>query len=163
MTHTPQHSLYCKDHQPKRESQRETKEDAERGCVKISTNWCLVSIQQMERLPFLTWEQKWWYFKAMRQVLGCIFGALASSTQPLLSSKMVEWATVEPTINFVVVPSSWRRPHIGMRSWADWERAMYSASVVLKAISVSLFEHHRTGQEAKVITCKVWQKKDPQK
>ncbi len=114
-------------------------------------------------LPFLTWEQKWWYFKAMRQVLGCIFGALASSTQPLLSSKMVEWATVEPTINFVVVLSSWRRPHIGMRSWADWERAMYSASVVLKAISVSLFEHHRTGQEAKVITCKVWQKKDPQK
>jgi hypothetical protein len=31
--------------------------------------------------------------------VGRMRGAFASSMQPLLSSKTVEWATVEPTIN----------------------------------------------------------------
>jgi hypothetical protein len=37
-------------------------------------------------------------------------------------------------------------------SLADWDIAIYSASVVLRATSVCIFEHHKTGQEAKVIT-----------
>jgi hypothetical protein len=88
----------------------------------------------------------------MWRVLGRIRGAEANSTQPLLSSKMVECAMVELTINLVAAESSWRRPHMGIKSLADCDRAMYSASVVLRAISDCNLEHHRTGQEAKVIT-----------
>jgi len=88
----------------------------------------------------------------MCQVLGRILGAVADSTQPLLSSKIVEHAIVEPTISFVAKESSCRRALMGMRSLADCDRAMYSASVVLSATLVCIFEHQITGHEAKVIT-----------
>jgi hypothetical protein len=48
-----------------------------------------------------------------------MWAAEASSTQPLLSSKIVEWATVEPTIGLVAVDSSCRRPQMSIRSWVD--------------------------------------------
>jgi len=69
-----------------------------------------------------------------------------------LSSKIVECAIVEPTTNLVEAESSFRRSLIGTRSLADWDKVMYSASVVLRAISVWSFELKRTGHEAKVIT-----------
>lgn len=64
---------------------------------------------------------------------------------------MVEWAKVEPTINLMAAESSCRRSLIGIKSWVDWLKAMYSASVVLRSISVCILEDHKTGLEAKVI------------
>ncbi len=40
---------------------------------------------------------------------------------------------------------------MGMRSQADWDRVICSALVVLKAISICILEHQKTGQEAKVL------------
>ncbi len=57
-----------------------------------------------------------------------------------------------PTINLVEEENSKRRSRIGIRSQVDWDNAMYSASVVLRAISVCSLEDHRMGQFAKVIT-----------
>jgi len=97
------------DHQPRRDFLNGMKEEATRGLVNMSASWCLVSIHWILSCPSSTWERKWWYFKPIWRVWERILGAAASSTQPLLSSKMVEWATVEPTISLVATERSWRR------------------------------------------------------
>ena len=140
-----------RNHQPRRVCLRGIKEAAASGLVKMSASWFFVSIHWMVRCPKSTWDRKWWYLRPKWRVRGRIRGAEANSTQPLLSSKIVEWAMVEPTINLVAVDNSWRRCCIGIRSRADWDKAIYSASVVLKATSVWSLEHQRTGQAAKVI------------
>jgi len=63
-------------------------------------------------------------------------GHFASSNAPLLSSKTVEivllWSGAEYCKIFYTSFSSSRE---GIRSRIDWDRAMYSASVVESAIS----------------------------
>ncbi len=76
---------------------------------------------------------------------------MARSTHPLLSSKIVEWVKVSLTINLVALENFWRIDRMGIRSLVAWDMAIYSTSVVLRAVSVWSFDDQRTGQEAKVI------------
>ncbi len=55
----------------------------------------------------------------MWRVRGHILGAVASSIHPLLSSKRVECAVVQPTISLVALESSMRREQSGRRSLVD--------------------------------------------
>jgi hypothetical protein len=79
-------------------------------------------------------------------------GAAIRSTQHLLSSNTVEcvWAAVTDMLQ--VRLSSWIIVCMGIRSRREVESAIYSASVVDKAISDCSFEDHRIGQPAYVIT-----------
>ncbi len=55
-------------------------------------------------------------FEANVFVLGQSLGALANSTHPLLSSKIVECVMFSSTIRFVALEISRRRLHIRIRS-----------------------------------------------
>jgi hypothetical protein len=106
--------------------------------VKISASWSSVLIHLMVMsLPIC--DKKWWYFSAMCFVRGLILGDFTRSTQPLLSSKNVECSSP------VTAASSSNKFFIGMRSRMAWDNAMYSASVVDKAISVCSFDAQITG------------------
>jgi hypothetical protein len=74
------------------------------------------------------------------------------STHPWLPSKMVQCATVAPSSNFIISEISLSKDCIGMSCLIAWDRAMYSALVVLSAISVCSLDAHNTGQLAKHMT-----------
>ena len=106
------------------------------GFVKISPCCSFVSTLTIINFPDKTHSLKWWYFIAMCLVLGLYFGTFASSSAPLLSSNRVHFIvnSVQDISNILDISNI--RPLMGIRSLAAVDKAMYSASVVLRAISV---------------------------
>jgi hypothetical protein len=85
-------------------------------------------------------------------VRGLILGDFTRSTHPLLSSKIVECVIVCDNSSPVTAASSSNKFLIGMRSRIARDNAMYSASVVDKAIYVCSFDAQSTGHPQKVMT-----------
>ena len=104
-------------------------------------------------LPSPKWRLKKWYFTLMCFVRGVIFTSLAVVSDQLLSSKAVDSITaVLPPPSFITVAISKSRQHIGMSSCISWLREIYSASVVLSAISLWSLELQIMGHPPSVIT-----------
>lgn len=78
-------------------------------------------------------------------VLGRIRGDFANSSAPLLSSNSFEWHLISGIGIDSTLPNSFRSDFIGIRSRKEVDNAMYSASVVDKAISVCILECHNIG------------------
>ena len=83
---------------------------------------------------------------------GFVFGDYTSSTHPLISSNNEQCVTVSPIYNLVILDISLSIACIGITSLIACDRAIYSASVLLKAVSVCSFDARNTGQFAKHIT-----------
>jgi hypothetical protein len=97
-------------------------------------------------------DRKWWNFSVMCFVRGLILGDFTRSTHPLLSSKIAECVIVSDNSSPATAASSSNNLFIGMRSRMAWDNAMYSASVVDKAIYVCSFDAQSTGHPQNVIT-----------
>ena len=89
---------------------------------------------------------------AMCFVLGFIFGDLASCSAPMLSSKTEHFRVGLMFLRPNKVANSTIKPRIGSASLVAVDSAMYSASVVLKAISVCNRLNHVTGQPPNLMT-----------
>ena len=115
------------------------------GFVKISASWSFVSIVKMEIVLSATCFRKWWYLIAICFVLGTNVGIYATLMQLFLSSN-----TLQRNYGFVlwrgkISPTSTIKFMNGITSLITWDRAMYSASVMLNAISVCSLLHHVRG------------------
>ena len=73
-------------------------------------------------------------------------GALIKSTQLLLSSKTVEYVVEDPRVVLVVDIMSSSKYLKGSKSLIACDKAIYSASVVLKATSVCSLDAHKKGR-----------------
>ena len=114
--------------------------------VNISASCSFVSIDLILRILFLTCCLKWWYFTAMCLVWGQYLGLLANYLAPSLSSNMVH-LTVDCGVGSLRINnSSSNSSRKGIISRVDWDRAIYSASVVMRAISVYNLIFHILGQ-----------------
>ena len=111
-----------------------------------------VSTYRTEIVLLRTNERKWWYFNAICLVRDLIFGTLTRSMHPLLSSKTVQWTVGMVQEKVKTGCNSCRSPIRGMTSRSDCDRAMYSLSVVERAISVCSFDDQMIGQFAQNIT-----------
>jgi hypothetical protein len=125
--------------------------DATNGFVKMSANWSSVMFHLILVSPVFTYSRKWWYFIAMCLDLGRIVGAAIKSTHPLLSSKTVECVLACDSGMLQIWHRSLKMVRRCIRSLSDWDKEMYFASVVDKAISVWSLEDHRIGQDAYVM------------
>ena len=122
------------------------------GFVKMSVSWSVVCIHCILRCPLRACSRKWCYLMAIWRVHGLVFRDLINSTQPLLSSKTVECAIVSPIRTFVSAAISLSNDYMGIESRMAWDKAIYSASIVLKVISVCSLDAHNAGQMAKRMT-----------
>ena len=108
-----------------------------RGFVNRSAIWFFVEICSMEMVLFTTWERKWCRRIERCLVRGRLRWLVASLMQLMLSSKVRHW---------MVGVSLWMSNWNCFNSCNKWmmlmtsrravDRAMYSASVVLKAIKL---------------------------
>jgi hypothetical protein len=80
-----------------------------------------------------------------------IVGAAISLTQPLLSSKTVEWVTAHCMSSPIISCSSFSTVCSGIRSQSTCNKGIYSASVVESAISLFSIEDHSIGNPEKVM------------
>ena len=86
-------------------------------------------------------------------VLGVNLGALAKPRVPFFSSKIVEWTMAGfIKFRFNLAPISFNILSIGTKSLIAVESAIYSASKVLRAISVCNLETQVTGHPPSVMT-----------
>ena len=111
-----------------------------RGLVKISVSCCSLIITSIVIAPFLMCSRKWWYFMFRCFVCGHIFGTLAISAAPVLSSNTVHWTLARLTCT--LIPCFWTsliKEVRGMTLHRAWESAMYSDPVLLNAILVELW------------------------
>ena len=126
------------------------------GLVKMSTTWSSVAIWMtliFGLLP-LQWEQKWWCSALMCLVLGRIFGVLASSQAPELSSNAAQctWgAQLSLRIPHCLNSSNKDIKGITLRRAAL--RATHSLSVVEREHLDCDLEAQMMGHFAKVIRC----------
>ena len=65
-----------------------------------------------------------------------MLGAVATLMQLVLSSKTLHFIVGDTCVTFTIFPNSSIKFIKGMTSRIDWDNAIYSASVVLNAISV---------------------------
>ena len=94
----------------------------------------------------LTNYRKWWYFMLICFVRGLIFGTLAISIAPALSSNTVQLICGMCIVGIVMcVCISLIVCMRGMTSRSDVERAIYSDSVDDRAISVCSLDAHTMG------------------
>ena len=90
---------------------------------------------------------------AMCFVLGHVSGTLASSFEPLLSSKIVQFIfKVGSSVILTIVFNSIINSLSGNISLAAVDKATYSVSVVLSAISVCNLLNHVMGQFGNMMT-----------
>ena len=120
--------------------------------VNISAYWSFVEMRCTRNVPLRTCSLKWWYLTAMCFVLGRFLGTLASSSQAVLSSNILAWQFTStsgmPTASCTSLSNCFK--------WISSRHAvlsaMYSLSVVLRAISVCSLLAHSIGQPKYRIT-----------
>ena len=120
--------------------------------MKILASWSFVSIGKMEIVLSATCFRKWWYLKAMCFVLGVNFDLSATLMQLLLSSNTLQWNSGLGLWRGKTSPTSTIKLMKGITSLIAWNSAMYSDSVVLKAIYICSLLHHVRGHPAYIIT-----------
>jgi len=134
-----------------------------RGFVKMSAIFSTVLALMISRFPLQIWSWKWWYLIEMCFVLGLnCMSVVAKMMHALLSSNILVGgsleacilSTVEEGINWIklycsISWSTWRK---GSKSLVAIESAIYSLSVIDKAISLWSLLHQVTGHPQKVIT-----------
>lgn len=116
------------------------------SCDSVGT-WCRVTS------PLLTCLQKWWYLTLICFVRRSIFGSLANSMAPLLSPNALHLTLgIAYMGNFIIFLISFTRQIKEIVSLRALDREIYSASVVLMAVSVYSLDCHITGHPAYIIT-----------
>jgi hypothetical protein len=118
------------------------------GFVNISATYLEDSRYVIDIVPSFTCLRKWWYFRAICSLRGLIRGALTRSMQPWLSSCILQCTTGVAGSNGIECYNSRKWPTRGSISRRDCDNAMYSASVVDKAISLCNLLDHITGHLA---------------
>ena len=121
------------------------------GFVKISASWSFVSIGKTEIVLSATCFLKWWYLIAICFVLGVNFEHSATLTQLLLSSNNLQWNSGLGLWRGRTSPTSTIKFMKGITYLIAWDRAMYSDSVVLNAISVCSLLHYVRGHPSYII------------
>ena len=121
------------------------------GFVKISASWSFVSIWKIEIVLSATCFRKWWYLTAMCFILGVNFELSDTLMQLLLSSNTLQWNSGLGLWRGKNSPTSTIKFMKGITSLIAWYRAMYSDSVVLKAIYVCSLLHHVRGHPEYII------------
>ena len=122
------------------------------GFVNISACWSSVRTYWISISLLSTNRRKWWYFNAMCLVLGVNFCVVAIAIHDWLSSH-----TLHRNVGGVIRSgnsawSSFNNVMRGITSRRAVERAIYSASAVLSAISVWSLLDQKIGQFAYLIT-----------
>lgn len=100
----------------------------------MSAICCLVSMWWIVTIPSDTNLRKWWYLMTICFVQGVNFGLSATLIQLTLSLKSLQWNLGFGLKNSNTVPISSKRLRNREVSSTFWERTMYSASVVLRAL-----------------------------
>ena len=126
-----------------------------RGFVSMSA-FCVSVLQYLMVTRFdLTNDLKWWYFREMFMVRRDNLSACAILMKDWLSSGTVQMNSGDPSKTGEVVFIYYIKLISGITSRRACDRAMYSASAVLRAIYVWSFEKKWIGQPAYIIEYQV--------
>ena len=122
------------------------------GFLKMWANWSLVSIGKIWIDPSATKYLKWWYLIVIYFVLGVNLGLSTTLLQLRFYLKTLQWNLRIGLCSVKTSPTSIMRFIKGIISCIACDSAIYSDSVVLRAISVLRFPHHVRGHPEYIIT-----------
>ena len=126
--------------------------------LNMSATWLVDSIACISILPIWTLDRSQWYFTAIFLLLGVILGSsiFASVMAAWLSSHTVDTVDYVSHVICLISANSLSRLCMGIKSHIAVLNAMYSASMVLSAISFCNLLNHTTGVPPKLMTKPVW-------
>ncbi len=142
---------------------------ADSGLVKISASWSSEAIGLMSIMPGSRCSRNQWYLTAMLLERGVSLGGsdVAKRRQAWLSSKIVDlMAECGSDLRWRWLETSSRTIQRGRSTRKAWEREMYSASMVERAVSVCNLLPQDTGiplvwWRNQSETWRIWDRRDP--
>ena len=110
------------------------------GLVTISAICCIVAMAWTEMSPHLMCLWKWWYLILRCFILGCIFGTLANSRAPVLSSKSQQCTLTLAMPTFIsILVASFMRLVMGITSHKACDSYIFSFCQAQGDLSLELW------------------------